>query len=267
MRQDREGCNGRAVASPLPRSCCTTTHILRSFLSALILHFYFDRFFGCIYKCRWIVIEVSNISLNLFWRKKVLSSYYVAVLKSRRPSVVPSKGGYMAVPTTQILTLPGSMLNRGFWLYVWRVQTSKGVKHYVGRTGDNSSPYASPVYIRMGQHLGKASNTNPLRKYLEKANLKPEQCSYEMIAHGPIYDEVHNGFDYKDRKTRATLFKKHKPLRDDIAAMEKQLCNDLRAAGYFVFNDVNSNAPLNLETWAPVRMAFTKEFPLLLDVS
>lgn len=170
----------------------------------------------------------------------------------------------MAEPSTQILSLPGAMLSRGFWLYVWRVQTPKGEKHYVGRTGDNSSPYASPAYIRMGQHLGPAKNTNALRKYLENAQINPECCSYEMIAHGPIYDEVHNGFDYGDRETRAALFEKHKPLRDDVAAMEKQLCEDLRAAGYFVFNDVNSNASLNPEIWVPVRMAFAKKFPLLL---
>ena len=32
------------------------------------------------------------------------------------------------------LTLPGPMLQRGFWLYVWRVQTPKGERLYVGRT-------------------------------------------------------------------------------------------------------------------------------------
>jgi len=169
----------------------------------------------------------------------------------------------MAAPSTQILSLPGPMLSRGFWLYVWRVQTPKGEKHYVGRTGDNSSPYASPAYIRMGQHLGRAKNTNALRQYLENAQIDPEDCSYEMIAHGPIYDEVHNGFDYSDSNTKAALFEKHKPLRDDVAAMEKQLCDDLRAAGYFVFNDVNSKAQLNPKSWLPVRMAFTEEFPLL----
>lgn len=167
----------------------------------------------------------------------------------------------MSAPATHKLTLPGPMLQRGFWLYVWRVQAPKGEMHYVGRTGDNSSPYASPAYVRMGQHLGKARNTNALRKYLEKAHIDPERCSYEMIAHGPIYDEVHDGFDHGDKELRATLFEKHKPLRDIVAAMEKQLCDDLRAAGYFVFNNVNSNAPLDMEAWAPVRRAFAKEFP------
>lgn len=170
----------------------------------------------------------------------------------------------MSAPSTEILSLPGPMLRRGFWLYVWRVQTPKGEKLYVGRTGDNSSPYASPAYVRMGQHLGDAKNTNALRKYLEDKEIDPQSCSYEMIAHGPIYDEVHNGFDYKDRKTRAILFEKHKPFRDDVAAMEKQLCDELREAGYTVLNPVNSNAPLNPKTWMPVRRAFAKEFPLLL---
>jgi len=165
---------------------------------------------------------------------------------------------------TYKLNLHGSMLKRGFWLYVWRVTTPESVKkHYVGRTGDNSSPYASTVYGRMGQHLGKAKNTNALRKYLEKANIDPEKCEYEMIAHGPIYDEVHNGFDHDDKDKRKALFEKHKPFRDDVAAMEKQLCDDLKTSGYDVFNDVNSKAKLNLKIWKPVREAFAEEFPKL----
>ena len=47
------------------------------------------------------------------------------------------------------LTLPGPMLQRGFWLYVWRVQTPKGERLYVGRTGDSSSPHATAPYTRV----------------------------------------------------------------------------------------------------------------------
>ena len=34
-------------------------------------------------------------------------------------------------PGTHLLTLPGAMLQRGFWLYVWRVETPKGEFLYV----------------------------------------------------------------------------------------------------------------------------------------
>ena len=29
-------------------------------------------------------------------------------------------------PATHVLTMPGAMLHRGFWLYVWRVETPAG---------------------------------------------------------------------------------------------------------------------------------------------
>ncbi|MCF6344234.1 MAG: hypothetical protein L3J15_06115 [Devosiaceae bacterium] len=170
----------------------------------------------------------------------------------------------MSKAKTHKLKLPGLILQRGFWLYVWRVTTPKnGIWHYVGRTGDASSPYAASVYRRMGQHLGKAKNTNALRKNLVKMEINPEDCSFEMIAHGPIYDEVHNGFDYTNKDEKNEHFKNHKPYRDCVAAMEKQLCEDLKKAGYKVLNIVNSNARLNEEKWKPVRAAFAKEFTKL----
>ena len=44
---------------------------------------------------------------------------------------------------TQIISFSSSVLERGFWLYVWRIDTPKGGMLYVGRTGDESSPHAS----------------------------------------------------------------------------------------------------------------------------
>ena len=55
--------------------------------------------------------------------------------------------------STHTLTLPAAMLERGFWLYVWKVETPAGEYLYVGRTGDNSTPYATPPYQRMGPFL------------------------------------------------------------------------------------------------------------------
>lgn len=93
-------------------------------------------------------------------------------------------------PATHVLTLPGPMLRRGFWLYVWRVETSTGDLHYVGRTGDNSSPHASAPYTRMGQHLGSVATQNALRKHLEKRGVPLESCTFHLISHGPLYNEV-----------------------------------------------------------------------------
>ena len=86
------------------------------------------------------------------------------------------------------LSIPGPMLRRGFWLYVWRVTTADDNELlYVGRTGDNSSPNAAPPYTRMGQHLGSIKNQNALRSQLIMSRVTPEECrKFDLIAHGPI---------------------------------------------------------------------------------
>ena len=81
------------------------------------------------------------------------------------------------------LTLPGPMLQRGFWLYVWRVETPKGERLYVGRTGDSSSPHATAPYTRMGQHLGFSKAQNSLRRLLSEAGVEPEPILRGAVAH------------------------------------------------------------------------------------
>ncbi|AYE85274.1 hypothetical protein B5M07_03605 [Sulfitobacter sp. D7] len=159
-------------------------------------------------------------------------------------------------------SLPGPMLRRGFWLYVWRVESPNGAVHYVGRTGDNSSPRATAPYTRMGQHLGFIKNQNALRKHLEKRGLSVEDSlSFDLLAHGPIYPEVdHDGSD------RDTLMERHKPIRNQVGAMEKLLCDGLREAGYDVMNIVNCRWELSAEgeeKWAAAKEAFRQAFPAL----
>ena len=161
---------------------------------------------------------------------------------------------------THILTLPGLMLRRGFWLYVWRVETPKGELLYVGRTGDNSSPHATAPYHRMGQHLGSVKSQNALRRQLEKRGIQPETCkAFHLVSHGPLYDEVAKA----DGATRAALMAAHTLLRDIVGAMEKALADDLSAAGYSVLNTVNCRWLLDPVLWAPVRAAFAAHFPKL----
>lgn len=154
------------------------------------------------------------------------------------------------------------MLERGFWLYVWRVGTVKDDLHYVGRTGDNSSPHATAPYTRMGQHLGFTPNQNALRKHLIARGITPERCrSFDLIAHGPIYPEV-----TEDTDDREILMALHTPLRDQVGAMEKLLCDGLKAAGYDVMNTVNCRWQLDnigAEKWETAKAAFSEEFPLL----
>jgi len=154
-------------------------------------------------------------------------------------------------PTTQILTVPGPMLERGFWLYVWRVEAPGGEFLYVGRTGDSSSPFATPPYQRMGQHLGHLRNSNALRQHLLKRQVNPESCAaFHLIAHGPLYPE-------------AADMDGHRGPRDIVAALEKALADALNQAGYQVMNTVNCRKRVDAKVWATVLAAFKEHFPRL----
>jgi hypothetical protein len=152
---------------------------------------------------------------------------------------------------THALTIPAAMLERGFWLYVWRVVAPDGEFLYVGRTGDNSSPYATPPYQRMGQHLGHQKTQNALRKHLEERGIAPERCrTFHLIAHGPLFPQA------KDMEA-------HKKPRDIVAALEKALADALEEAGYRVMNTVHCRKLLDAELFAGVRAAFSAHFPEL----
>lgn len=158
------------------------------------------------------------------------------------------------------LSLPGPMLQRGFWLYVWRVQTPKGERHYVGRTGDSSSPHATAPYTRMGQHLGFSKAANSLRRLLTEAGVEPETCSqFDLVSYGPIFPEIGMTKD----QIRADQMLLHNPVRDKMAALEKRLRDALVAAGYPVLNVVHSRKQCDAAQWKAVRDAFTEHFPNL----
>ncbi len=170
----------------------------------------------------------------------------------------------MTTPSTWKMTLPGPMLQRGFWLYVWQVETPKGEMLYVGRTGDNSSPHATAPYTRMGQHLGFQKTQNALRKQLNKRDIDPEECSaFHLVSHGPIYPEIKKP-EGADRKV---LMEKHIPLRNLVGAMEKALAEELAAAGYDVMNEVKWSHPHDEAVWTAVREAFTEHFPKLRNAA
>lgn len=154
---------------------------------------------------------------------------------------------------TFTVALDGAMLERGFWLYAWEATLPDGTSMlYVGRTGDSSSANAQSLFWRLGQNLGNMANTSMVRNNLTKRGVDPETCTYRMVGHGPVFEEVAG----KD-------FEAHKLVRDKVAAMEKQLSEDLRDAGYDVMNVVRSKKPLDAAAYAPVRAAFAAEFPLM----
>lgn len=175
------------------------------------------------------------------------------------------------MPKLHHLKLPGGMTQRGFWLYVWRVENPNGKEFlYVGRTGDNSSPYAASTYRRMGQHLGDADNTNALLKHLrqhDSARPIHEYETFEMFSYGPIFPEVdrHANFAYRVEPHWGKAMEIHKAFRDRISALEKKLADELKECNYNVMNQVNANTPLDDEDWQQVKVAFAEHFPELKD--
>ncbi|WP_130752734.1 hypothetical protein [Sphingobium xenophagum] len=171
----------------------------------------------------------------------------------------------METAATHELTLPGAMLRRGFWLYVWRVETASGDEWlYVGRTGDNSSPHASAPYTRMGQHLGTMKNQNALRARLRDRGIEAEDClAFHLIAHGPLHPEVEKA----EGALHAELMSRHMPLRDEVGAYERDLAAALGEAGYQVLNTVRWRHSGDPERWALIRAAFADHFPKLRNLA
>lgn len=175
------------------------------------------------------------------------------------------------MPKMHHLKLPGGMTERGFWLYVWKVRNPEGKNFlYVGRTGDNSSPYAASTYRRMGQHLGDAKNTNALLQHLGgHDNERPihHYDELEMFSYGPIFPEVekHPDFVYRQSPHWDAAMALHEPFKKRMAALEKKLAFELRECGYNVMNRLPAADDFDPDDWKPVRDAFATYFPRLKD--
>lgn len=170
---------------------------------------------------------------------------------------------------THCLTLPGPMLRRGFWLYVWRVEDSTGQEWlYVGRTGDNSSPNASDPFTRVARHLGENGAANMLRRHLKERGVPLHTCHHHLTFHGPIHPEVERPDCPDQRKNRRNeLMGHHRPLRDEVGAYERDLAAALADAGYSVLNTVKCKWEGKPERWQEIRAAFAEHFPNLAKQS
>jgi hypothetical protein len=132
--------------------------------------------------------------------------------------------GGVGVLQSYSMRFDGHLLNRGFWLYVWKINGPVSHHVYVGRTGDSSSPHASSPFKRIGQHLDPSPSAkgNALGRQLKRAGVKYNECSFEMVAVGPIWPEQCD-------------FEAHKPIRNQMAALERAVADELRDRGYDVF--------------------------------
>ena len=142
---------------------------------------------------------------------------------------------------THQLSFGGAILERGFWLYVWRVTCKTHLFLYVGRTGDSSSRFAASPFGRIGQHLDvrpKAS-ANMLLRHIRSRNLEPTQCSYKLIAVGPIFPEQRT-------------IEEHRKHRDIVAPLEAALAQHLISKGHDVCGRHSSRHPLDRRLFAQV---------------
>jgi hypothetical protein len=157
-------------------------------------------------------------------------------------------------PALHNRSLPGAMLARGFWLYVWEITDRSGKQWlYVGRTGDSSSPNAQSPFSRLSQHLGSNRRANALRRNLERVGVEPDSCrAFELTCYGPILPEC------ADMDT-------HGPSRNVMAGLEKGLRDALHTAGYRLLNEVKSRHPIDERKLAKVIQAFSGEFSKLLN--
>lgn len=139
------------------------------------------------------------------------------------------------------LTFDGGILERGFWLYVWRIQHQQEKVLYVGRTGDSSSRYASSPFSRLGQHLDirPTATANTLLRNLQAAGFTPEKCNFEMLAVGPLFPEQPD-------------ITSHRQHRDIVAPLEAKLAAHLRAQGHTVLGTHPKAKPFDQQVFAQV---------------
>lgn len=118
------------------------------------------------------------------------------------------------------LEFDGKLLQRGFWVYVWRIAAPQDrVVFYVGRTGDSSSPNASSPFGRMSAHFRSNPRGNALLRNLEEAGVDPVGCRFKLFALGPVFPEQPS-------------FESHRPFRDRTATLEAAVATELRGRGH-----------------------------------
>ena len=143
------------------------------------------------------------------------------------------------------ISFSGAILERGFWLYVWRIQSGARVFFYVGRTGDSSSRFAASPFSRLSQHLDVRQNAtaNMLLRHVRKMGLDPLACKFDLIALGPLFPE------------QPTL-ELHREFRDLIAPVEAELATYLRSKGLEVVGNHTTDTVADSQLLAKVKSAF-----------
>jgi hypothetical protein len=152
------------------------------------------------------------------------------------------------------VNLPPQILERGFWLYVWKIVGPHNETFcYVGMTGDVTGVAQSP-FARAGSHFSENRNANAIKRHLEKRELKPERCSsIRQLVFGPLYPYWHS-------KPRHADFD---ATRDKVAALERKLWTAARDVGNEMLNRrPNGSDVFDAQRWAAIRLAFLPHLEL-----
>jgi len=143
----------------------------------------------------------------------------------------------------------GAILERGFWLYAWRITCGKRRFFYVGRTGDSSSHFAASPFSRLGQHLDIRTNAkaNTLLRHVRTQGLDPLECDFELLAFGPLFPEQQS-------------MELHRKFRDKIAPLEAALAQIFKSRGFKVVGIHGQPGAPEPALLAEVERVFAAEF-------
>lgn len=144
----------------------------------------------------------------------------------------------------------GAILRRGFWIYVWMIETSGGRRlAYVGRTGDTSSPNAQSPFRRIGQHVdpNPKSKSNALSRNLKEIGINPETCEYSFTALGPICAECQD-------------MESHIPIRDKAAALERKTADWFARNKIKVLGSHPRSRDVDDEAWREIEYELARRF-------
>jgi hypothetical protein len=153
------------------------------------------------------------------------------------------------------LSFSGSILRRGFWIYIWEITAPDGVKyHYVGRTGDSSSINAASPFVRIGRHLDskETATANSLHKWITNAAIDPKTCNFAFHAVGPLFPEQAKRED-------------HVRYRDVLGQIEVELAARLHATIIGRHQKPSAfDTDLFNQTFAQVLAELSPNLPLLI---
>ncbi len=146
------------------------------------------------------------------------------------------------------IAFDGELLQRGFWLYVWKITHDKVKYFYVGRTGDNSSANASSPFRRMGMHFDLKDNAtaNCIVRHLKNKTIDPLSCFYDLLAYGPMFPEQKN-------------MEQHLMYRDMTAALESELARNIKALGHEVIGKHPTGKPFDKSMFSKIWSSFRSE--------